>query len=191
MNYVENGLLDAREHNPLKGGPSFSFSNRITRLVWNLVWFCLASWTPRSAYPWRCLLLRAFGAKIGRCSDVRGSARVWYPPNLEMHDNVLIAENVMCYNQAQIVLEDRSLVSQGAHLCAGSHDIDDPRFQLIAKPIKIKRKAWVAAEAFVGPGVTVGDGAVLGARSVAFHHLDSWTVYIGNPARSLRKRREI
>lgn len=80
-------------------------------------------------------------------------------------------------------------MSQGVHLCAGTHDIDDENFQLYAEPITVAAHAWLAAEAFVGPGVTVGEGAVLGARGVAFTDLLPWTVYVGNPARELRKRR--
>jgi putative colanic acid biosynthesis acetyltransferase WcaF len=105
-----------------------------------------------------------------------------------MARGALIAERVNCYNMAMISLEEGALVSQGAHLCAGNHDIDDPRFQLIARPITLGRKSWIAADAFVAPGVTVGEGAVLGARAAAFRDLQPWTLYIGNPARAKRRR---
>lgn len=88
----------------------------------------------------------------------------------------------------KIVLAEYSLVSQGAHLCAGTHDISDPGFQLIARPIVIGFNSWIAAESFVGPGVVVGEAAVLGARAVTFKDLQPQTVYIGNPATELRKR---
>ncbi len=87
---------------------------------------------------------------------------------------------------APVALGAYALVSQGAHLCAGTHDIDDPHFQLRTAPITIGPKAWVAAGAFVGPGVMIGEGAVLGARAVAFTDLAPWMVYIGNPMRALR-----
>jgi putative colanic acid biosynthesis acetyltransferase WcaF len=99
-----------------------------------------------------------------------------------------LGPRVNCYSMAKITIGDYALVSQGAHLCTGTHDIDSPAFQLYARPITIAAKAWVAAEAFVGPGVTVGEGAVLGARGVAFNDLEPWTVYAGNPAHELRKR---
>jgi putative colanic acid biosynthesis acetyltransferase WcaF len=89
---------------------------------------------------------------------------------------------------AKIRLDDYAMVSQGAHLCAGSHDISDPYFQLIVRPIVLGERAWIAAEAFVGPGVTVGKGAVLGARGVAFSDLPPWTVSVGNPSRVLKER---
>jgi putative colanic acid biosynthesis acetyltransferase WcaF len=90
---------------------------------------------------------------------------------------------------AEITFAPYSLASQGAHICAGTHDIEDVHFQLRARPIVIGYRAWIAAEAFVGPGVTVGDGAVLGARGCAFKDLDPWTVYVGNPARALKRRK--
>jgi putative colanic acid biosynthesis acetyltransferase WcaF len=89
---------------------------------------------------------------------------------------------------APISLGGFAIVSQDAVLCAGTHDIDDANFQLVAKSIVIGERAWVAAGAFVGPGVSIGEGAVLGARAVAFSNLASWTVYTGNPARRLKER---
>jgi putative colanic acid biosynthesis acetyltransferase WcaF len=180
--------LDATRVNPLEGGPSFSLRNRLLRAAWNVTWAVLASWTPPQLRFWRRFLLKLFGAHLGESCDVRGSARVWYPPHLHLEDRALLAERVTCYNMAPITLGRAALVSQGAHLCAGTHDISSPTFQLMASPITIGAGAWIAAEAFVGPGVSVGDGAVLGARSVAFRSLDPWTVYGGNPARPLKTR---
>lgn len=170
---------------------SFTLRNRLTRAAWSVAWLALAAWTPKQLAPWRRLLLRAFGARMGQGTDVRGSVRVWLPSHLVMEDGALIGPGVVCYNMAPVTLGAGVLVSQRAHLCAGSHDFDDPSFQLEARPITIGREAWIAAEAFVGPGVTVGEGAVLGARAAAFRHLDPWTVYTGNPARPLRPRRRI
>jgi putative colanic acid biosynthesis acetyltransferase WcaF len=90
---------------------------------------------------------------------------------------------------AKITFAPYSLASQGAHICAGTHDIEDVHFQLRAYPIVVGYRAWIAAEAFVGPGVTVGEGAVLGARGCAFRDLSPWTVYAGNPARAIKPRK--
>lgn len=180
--------LDAQETNPLEGGPSFSLRNRLLRAAWNVSWALLASWTPPQMRFWRRFLLKLFGATLGEACDVRGSARVWYPPHLHLADRALLAERVNCYNMAPITLGRAALVSQGAHLCAGSHDIASATFQLTASPIVIGAGAWIAAEAFVGPGVEVGEGAVLGARGVAFRSLEAWTVYSGNPAKAIKPR---
>jgi putative colanic acid biosynthesis acetyltransferase WcaF len=89
----------------------------------------------------------------------------------------------------KIVLEDFAEVAQYVHLVAGTHDIDSPSFQLYTKPIRIGSHAWLASGCFVGPGVTIGEGAVLGARGVTFKDLSPWTVYAGNPARRIKTRR--
>jgi putative colanic acid biosynthesis acetyltransferase WcaF len=180
--------VDEQKLKPKDGGPSFSVANRLTRLVWGIVWCLLFAWTPNVFHPWRRFLLRLFGAQMGHRAEVRGTARVWLPSNLIMEDGALIGPGVVCYNQGVITLGRKALVSQGVHLCAGTHDADHPDFPLIAKPIYIGAQAWVAADAFVGPGTVVGEGAVLGARGVAFGRLEPWTVYMGNPAKPFRRR---
>lgn len=180
---------EKNRRSPKDGGASFSKANRLLRVLWSLVWICLASWTPAPMHPWRRALLRMFGARMGHRSDVRGSARVWLPSHLSMDDHALIGPGVNCYNQAPISLGERALVSQGVHLCAGTHDIDHQDFPLLARPIQIGAHAWIAAEAFIGPGAVVEDGAVVGARAVLFGRAEAWSVYAGNPARLIRQRR--
>lgn len=180
--------LEAREKFPIQGGPSFSVCNRLERLAWSIVWFVFARWTPTFFSPWRIFLLRLFGAKIHRTAAISASAKVWLPRHLTMNEDTTIGPSVDCYNMAPIALGKRTIISQRAVLCAGSHDITDPHFQLVARPITIGEGVWVAAEAFIGPGVTVGDGAVVGARACAFRDLKSQTVYIGNPAIALKAR---
>jgi putative colanic acid biosynthesis acetyltransferase WcaF len=182
-------LLDAKLSNPREGGPSFSVKHRLTRLAWAVVWNGLGSWTPVPLHGWRRFLLRLFGAGLHGTAKVYPGVRVWYPANLSMAQHACLASGVNCYCMDRIEIGAYALVSQGAHLCGGTHDIDDPHFQLKTKPISIGDNAWVAAEAFVGPGVKVGEGAVLGARAVAFRDLQPFTVYAGNPARPLRQRK--
>ena len=183
--------LDADRYESLGGGPSFSLGNRLFRFAWAAVWFVFASWTPPFFHAWRRFLLRVFGAKIASTANIYGSVRIWYPPNLEMAPYSCLGPHVNCYCMAKVSMGPYALVSQGAHLCAGTHDIEDPNFQLFAKPIEIGARAWIAAEAFVGPGVVVGEGAVLGARAVTFSDLAPWMVYVGNPAHRRKERRRI
>ncbi len=181
-------LLDASISKPLEGGPSFSVRHRLFRLLWNVTWAVLASWTPPPLHAWRRLLLRGFGATISPTARVYGSARIWYPPNLTMGAHACLGPGAVCYCMATITIGDRAIVSQRAHLCGGSHAVDDPDFQLVARPITIGAQAWVAAEAFVGPGVKVGEGSVVGARCVVFKDTEPWGVYSGNPASRIRGR---
>lgn len=181
-------LLDASASKPLEGGASFTLGNRLFRTIWTITWLLLARWTPPPLHRWRRLVLIAFGAKLGPGVRVYGSARIWLPANLELGKNTLIGPGVNLYNQGRIVVGARSVVSQGAHICASSHDIADPDFQLVLRPVTIGEDCWVAAEAFVGPGVTMGDGSVLAARGALFEDCSSWTVYRGNPAAAIKAR---
>ena len=174
--------------NIFTGAPSFSLANRLTRALWLLTWALLASWTPPPLHRWRIALLRLFGARVDWSCKVYRSVRVWYPANLTMHPYAVLGPGVDCYNQAPICIGRYAIVSQRAYLCTGSHAIRDPAFQLITRPVEIGQNAWVAAEAFVGPGVRVGEGAVLAGRGVAFRDLDPWTVYRGNPAEVVKTR---
>ncbi|MBX7497110.1 putative colanic acid biosynthesis acetyltransferase [Qipengyuania sp. 6B39] len=180
--------LDAQAARSRTGGPSFSLANRLTRALWQACWLLLARWTPPVLHAWRALLLRLFGARLGRGCRVHASARIWLPGNLELGDNVLIGPGAVLYNQGRITIGSDSVVSQRAHLCASSHDVDDPHFQLVLRPVTLGRNCWVAAEAFVGPGVTMADGSVLAARGALFADAETGTIYRGNPAVPLRKR---
>ena len=183
-------LLDARKSRPLEGGASFTVGNRLFRVLWMAGWLLLARFTPPPLHGWRRWVLRAFGADVGVEARVHGSVSIWNPRNLSLGHHALIGPGARIYNQGHIAIGARSVISQRAHLCASSHDIGDPHFQLVLRPIVIGEQCWVAAEAFVGPGVAMGDGAVLGARGALFEGAEAWGVYSGNPAR-LVKRREL
>ena len=180
--------LDAKGAGSRTGGPSFSFRNRLVRALWSIAWLLLARWTPPMLHPWRALVLRAFGARLGSNVRVHASVSIWLPANLEAGDNVLIGPGARIYNQGRIAIGSGSVISQRAHLCASTHDVSDMHFQLVLRPIAIGANCWVAAEAFVGPGVTMGDGAVLGARGALFEDAEALTIYRGNPAVAVRKR---
>lgn len=180
--------LDARLARSAAGGPSFPLRNRIERALFGCAWALLALWTPAPLHGWRCAILRLFGARVGRGVRIHGSVMVWHPANLVLGDHALIGPRVRLYNQGTVVIGARAVVSQGAHLCASTHRLEDPEFQLVLRPIEVGARAWVAAEAFVGPGVRIGAGAVLGACSVALGDLAEWTVYRGNPAQPVRAR---
>jgi putative colanic acid biosynthesis acetyltransferase WcaF len=180
--------LDAKLSNPLMGGASFPLSHRLTRLAWGIVWTAFGSWTPAPLFAWRRMLLQLFGARLAATARIYPKVNVWFPANLEMAEWACLGRGVTCYSMAPIRLGRHALVSQGAHLCAGTHDVDDPDFQLRVAPITLEANAWVAAEAFVGPGVTLHRGSVLGARGVLFKDLPELVVAVGNPAKALRRR---
>lgn len=174
---------------PIAGGPTFSRRDRARRMLWIAAWTLFAAWTPSPWMAWRRRVLGMFGARIHPTAMVRGRVRIWWPGHLQMDAGASLGPGVICYNVAPITVGEGAIVSQRAHLCAAGHDIDDPDFPLVPRPIVIGPRAWIAAEAFVGPGVRVGEGAVLGARAVATRPLEAWTVYVGNPCGAVRTRR--
>ena len=165
-----------------------SRSNLAGRIAWNLVYTFLYRPSPTIMHGWRRFLLRCFGAQIGPGAHPYPTARVWAPWNLAMGKNSCLGNYANCYCVGAVILGEGAVVSQYAHLCSASHDYRDPSFPLIVGPIAIGSLAWVAADAFVGPGVTVGDGAVVGARSVVFKDVPPWAVVTGNPAKLIKYR---
>lgn len=165
-----------------------SFLNKIGRLLWSVVWLLLYRPSPRLLHPWRRLLLILFGANLGKAVHAYPSARIWAPWNLEMGDHSCLGEAVDCYCVAKISIGSHTTVSQYTFLCTASHDYTNPSMPLVAAPIFIGRRVWIAADVFVAPGSTIGDGAVIGARSSVFESVPPWTVMGGNPAKPLKKR---
>jgi putative colanic acid biosynthesis acetyltransferase WcaF len=163
--------------------------HRAARALWGLAWLLLARASPRPAHAWRALLLRLFGARLGPGCHVYPAARIWAPWNLRCGTGVAIADGAEVYNPALVEIGDYAVISQQAFLCAATHDIDDPAFPLVARPIRVGARAWIAARATVAAGVVVGEGAVLGACGLATRPLNAWTVYAGVPARPVRRRR--
>lgn len=181
-------LLDPDKTRPLEGGASFSLGNRLFRVIWMACWLVLARFTPPPLHGWRRIVLRAFGAKVGKGARVHASVSIWHPANLTLGDHALVGPGARLYNQGTITIGARTVISQRAHLCASTHDVRDPNFQLVVRPVVIGEQCWVAAEAFVGPGVTMGDRAVLGARAALFRDAEADGVYAGNPAAFVKAR---
>ena len=165
-----------------------SLANKLARSVWQVVWLLLYRPTPRLFHPWRCLLLRLFGAKLGRAVHPYPSARIWAPWNLEMGDHACLSEGVDCYCVAPIRIGAQTTVSQYSFLCTASHDYTRADMPLVTAPITISERAWITADVFVGPGVTIGDGAVVTARSSVFTDIPPWVVARGNPAVPVKAR---
>lgn len=160
--------------------------NQFGRILWPAAWLLLAAWTPPSLGPWRRVLLRLFGAKVSSTAGIYGSARITDPSNVEIGEHAYIGPRVIIEASARIAFGDYSLVSQEAWICAA---LDGPLdYETTSRAIEIGRYAWIAAKAFVGPGVRVGEGAVVGACGCAFEELSPWTVYVGNPAQPVRPR---
>lgn len=167
---------------------SITTQDRLRRLAWGIARKLLYRPTPIAWHGWRARVLRAFGARIEGNVYPYPDIAVWAPWNLQMAPESCLGPGVICYNVAMVSLGYGVTVSQRSHLCTASHDFDDPGFPLIGAPIAIGDGAWVASEAFLGPGVTVGERAVILARSVVVRDVSPSAVVGGNPARHLRNR---
>lgn len=156
------------------------------RIVWALVQ-PLFRFSPNFFPAWRNFLLRCLGAGIGRGVRIHPSARIMFPWNLRLADHIVIGRDVNLYALAPIEIESHVLISQGVHLCAGSHDYRQSHLPIAHRPIRIARGTWIAAEAFVASGVTVGAGAVVSARAAVFDDVAPATLVRGNPAQVIKK----
>lgn len=166
-----------------------NFRNKLARFIWSFAWFIFAKPIPRSLLNgWKLILLKIFGAKVHENAIVYSSARIYMPWNLEMEEFSVLGSEVDCYNVDKIKIGAHAIVSQKAYLCAASHDISKSNMPLTTAPIIIEDHAWIAADAFIAMGVTIGQGAVVGARSSVYKDVDPWTVVGGNPAKFIKKR---
>lgn len=161
---------------------------RLRRILWcavNATIFRLAA----TRYL-RCVrhgLLRLFGAEVDRDALIYASCKIFAPWNLKV-GRACIGPSTELYNKAPITIGNDSVISQGSFLCTASHEISSLMLPLKTAPISIGNNVWVAADAFVGPGVEIADGAVVGARSVVTRAVGSYTVVAGNPAVKIKER---
>lgn len=140
---------------------------------------------------WRISLLKIFGAKIKWDAEIYSSAKIWAPWNLHMGHRTCLGPKVICYNQALVVLKDDSIVSQYSFLCTAGHDthtINTADKSLIAAPIVLESKSWVGSRAFIGLGVCIGEGSVVGATASVYKNVEPWIIVGGNPAKFIKKR---
>lgn len=143
--------------------------------------------SPRIFWGWRRWLLRCFGARVGRDTQIYPSVRIAIPWHLEIGEESAVGDYAVLYALGPIRIGSKATISQGAHLCAGTHDINSSDFALLKPPISIGDGTWVCADAFIGPGVTIGTGTIVGARSVVVKDVGDRLVVAGNPARKIRE----
>ncbi|OOC59302.1 colanic acid biosynthesis acetyltransferase WcaF [Paenibacillus ihbetae] len=159
-------------------------------LLWWLIQGSLFRFSLHPMYRWRNFLLRLFGAHIGKGVRIRSTAKFTYPWKVAIGDYSWVGDDVEFYSLDHIDVGQHCVVSQHCYLCTGTHDIQDPRFGLITKPIKIKDGAWIASDTFVYPGIVIGTMSVVAARSTVTRDVPSNEVHAGSPARFIKYRFE-
>jgi putative colanic acid biosynthesis acetyltransferase WcaF len=160
------------------------------RLLWAIVQSTLFRWSPRPFHGFRARLLKIFGAGIREPGKVVvfPTASVYFPWKLEMEPRSMIGPRVRIYNLGQVSLRRGANISQNCHICAGTHDYARWSMPLMTKPIVIGENAWLGADVFVGPGVSIGELCVIGARSVVVKDQPARKVCAGNPCRVVKDR---
>jgi putative colanic acid biosynthesis acetyltransferase WcaF len=184
----EPGLRSYQQLERFQVPPGFRGRSAVYVQLWWLVQSTLFALSPQAMFGWRAWLLRRFGAKIGRGAFIRPSVKVTYPWKLTVGDHCHIGDDVQLYTLGEIEIGNCVVISQRSYICTGSHDYASPAFGLFAKRIVIEAEAWLALDVFVAPGVTIGRGAVVGARSSVFHDVPPGTVSVGTPARVVGQR---
>jgi putative colanic acid biosynthesis acetyltransferase WcaF len=166
----------------------FSAKEKFARLLWAIAQATLFRLSFHNFYGWRRFVLRIFGATVHSTVHVRRTVRIECPWNVTIGRNSSLGDFVIVYALGRITIGERVSISQYAHLCAGTHDYTRPDMPLLRLPITVQNEVWIAADAFVGPNVTIHEGAILGARASAYRDLEPWTIYGGNPAQSMGRR---
>jgi putative colanic acid biosynthesis acetyltransferase WcaF len=133
--------------------------------------FFRTNWPMPSAL--RCFILRFFGATIGQDVVIRSGVHITFPWRLKVGNHVWIGEQVRILNLARVTIGSNVCISQQAFLCTGNHDYKKPSFDLITKPIEIADSVWIAARAFIAPGVKIGENNIIRAGSVVTKDLES------------------
>lgn len=166
-----------------------SFSNKLKRFLWSIIWFIIGSiFIRRTFNSVKILMLKIFGAKLGSNTIVYSSCRIYQPWKLEMGDNSTLGPETDCYNVDKVTIGSNVVVSQKVYFCTASHDAFDNKFPLITAPIFINDSSWICASSYIGMGVVIGEGAVVGATTSVYKDVKAWTIVGGNPAKFIKKR---
>lgn len=156
--------------------------------LWWLVQDTVFRWSPQFLFGFRVWLLRLFGAKIGADVRIRSTTRVTYPWKLTIGDHVWVGDDCVFYNLAEIVLGNHVALAHDVYLCTGLHDYTRIEFPISAQGIHLEDEVWLPNDVFVGPGVTIGRGSLVGARSTVLNDLPPGMICYGYPAKPVRSR---
>ncbi|MEP7242657.1 MAG: putative colanic acid biosynthesis acetyltransferase [Gammaproteobacteria bacterium] len=176
--------LDARTN---RAARKYSAGEQMRRVLW-IFGRWLMRLSPRPCFAWRRMVLRLFGARVGAHVNVYPSTNFYMPWNVELDDWSAVGEDVLIYSLGKVRIGRNATVSYRSHVCAGTHDLNDPTLPLLKPPVVIEDAAWIGTDAFIGPGVTIGRGAVVGARAVVVKNVEPLDIVAGNPARVVSRR---
>jgi putative colanic acid biosynthesis acetyltransferase WcaF len=166
----------------------WTISQRIKMILWEYVWLLFCVWTPKPANLWRLFWLRLFGCKIYGKPFVHQRARIQIPWNLILHDHACLGDRSNAYSLGVIEINEHSTVGQEAYLCTGTHAFEKASMNLITAKITIGKNVFIGARAFIMPGITIADNAIVGAVSLVTQNVDANSIVGGNPAKHIKFR---
>jgi putative colanic acid biosynthesis acetyltransferase WcaF len=176
------------DHAANQAARKYTRADQARRIAW-----ALGSWllklSPRPCFAFRRAVLRLFGARIGAHVNIYPSTHIYMPWNVEIGDWSALGEDAFVYSLGKVRIGQSVTISYRAHVCAGTHDLNDPALRLLKPPVVIEDGVWAGTESFIGPGVTVGQGAVVGARAVVVKNVAPLHIVAGNPARTIGQRK--
>jgi putative colanic acid biosynthesis acetyltransferase WcaF len=167
---------------------NFRGKSAVTVQLWWLVQSTLFACSPQFMYGWRRFLLRLFGAKIGKNVIIRPTARIQFPWKVQIGDYSWIGDEVILYSLGSIEIGNDVVISQRCYICTGTHDAFKTTFDISSHKITIQDQCWLATDVFVAPGITIGRGSVVGARSSVFKDLPAGKICMGQPATVIKDR---
>jgi putative colanic acid biosynthesis acetyltransferase WcaF len=175
------------DHATNQAARKYTPAEQLRRIIWSFGrWLIVLS--PRPCFGWRRLVLRLFGARIGAHVNIYPTAHLYMPWNVEIGAWSALGEDVLVYSLGKVRIGKSVTLSYRSHICAGTHDLNDPTLPLLKPPVTLEDGVFVGTEAFIGPGVTVGQGAVVGARAVVVKNVEPLSIVAGNPARVIGLR---
>jgi putative colanic acid biosynthesis acetyltransferase WcaF len=174
--------------NQFKLPPNFRGRGAVTVQLWWLVQSTLFAWSPQFMYSWRRFLLRLFGARIGEKVIIRPTAHIQFPWKVQIGDHSWIGDEVNLYSLGNIKIGSNVVISQRSYICTGTHDPRSLSFDICGHEIIIEDQCWIATDVFVAPGITIGRGTLVAARSSVFKNLPGGKICMGSPALVIKDR---
>jgi putative colanic acid biosynthesis acetyltransferase WcaF len=171
-----------------KSKSPYTLPQKILMAFWWFIEATLFRPSLHKMHAWRRFILRLFGAKIGKGSSVHATAKIWFPWNLEMGSNSGIGFDALMYNLDKIIIGDFVTISQRVHINTGTHDLEDPKFSLITKPVYIESGAFIGTDSYISLGVKINKYAVIGARSVVTKDMPENMICVGHPCKPIKPR---